>query len=137
MVLWREYPKGECNAAHGGSYTAGPMFLSTLRSFNSNFGIVAVLGYLGLFVASFLLMFLFPLGALALVFVGIFGLVVVVPLSAGAQALERAMNRRRLAAGSCPMCEAGSVRALPEEAGGWECPGCGTAWTVEGSVVPS
>ncbi len=133
MVLRGEYPKGECNGAGGWSYTARPMFLSTLRTFNAHFGIVAVLGYLGLFVMAFVLMFLFPLGALVLVFVGIFGLAIVVPAAAGAQALERSMNRRRLAAGSCPRCGATLDSTAAEGGVPQVCGGCGASWTPAGT----
>ncbi|MDA0803143.1 MAG: hypothetical protein O2819_05245 [Planctomycetota bacterium] len=112
------------------------MFLNALRSFNSNFGVVALLAYVALFCLAFVLMFLFPLGSLVLVFLGIFGLAVVVPAAALAQALERALSRKRLALGQCPLCGAEVlVRGVTSARPGTTCVSCGSEWMSDGSTL--
>ncbi len=94
-----------------------------------------VLGiYVLSFIAAFACMFFFPPGALALVLIGVLGLVV---FRAGGAVLgwaERRLSRRCLERGTCPLCEQ-EVISTAGEASRWECPRCRTKFSAVGSVV--
>lgn len=122
------------------------VLLPALRWFNSNAAIAAVLGYLGLFGLAFLLMFLFPLGSIVLIFVGLIGLGCVVPVIAAAAATERWLNRRSLNEGRCPYCHAEVLPSAPSApsapsgettaggSNGFGCLGCGREFGQDGSA---
>lgn len=80
------------------------MLYRLLCSFNDGFGLVVFFGYLAAFVLAFLLVFLFPPGALALVLLGLVGLVLVWIFFGVSKAIEASLGRRSIDEGTCPEC---------------------------------
>ncbi|MDA1008409.1 MAG: hypothetical protein O2800_05335 [Planctomycetota bacterium] len=108
------------------------MFRPTLHAFNKRFAIAVFIGYIGLFSVSFLLMFVFPIGSLAIVVLAIFGLLIVVPVGAGARAWEEGLNRRVMRRGLCPSCGESTVI---ETSTGVRCLSCGLTHDQRGAIV--
>jgi ribosomal protein L37AE/L43A len=78
--------------------------------------------------------FTFPLGALALVVLGVLSLAFVALGRDVLQALERWMSRGALRAGRCPACRMGPV----DGAGSprvWTCRGCAARFETDGSQM--
>lgn len=117
-------------AAPGGSPTLPAMVLRILRWVNRMYAFAAFGAYALAFVVAFVCVFTFPLGALALVVLGVLSLAFVALGRDALQAMERWISRRWLRSGRCPQCRMGPVhpRGLA-----WACRGCGAAFAADGS----
>lgn len=87
--------------------------------------------YLGLFVLTFALVFVFPPLGLALVFAGLAGLLLVVTVGKILGIVTRSMARALIDRGICPSCS--ERRAVPF--GDQPCPVCGQAWSSRGCAL--
>jgi hypothetical protein len=85
------------------------MVLRILRFVNRAYAFAAFAIYLVAFVIASICVFTFPLGALALVVLGVLSLAFVALGRDVLQALERWMSRGALRAGRCPACRMGPV----------------------------
>jgi ribosomal protein L37AE/L43A len=105
--------------------------LRILRFVNRAYPFV-VFGVYGLaFLVAFVCVFTFPLGALALVLIGVLSLAVVALGADSLKGLERALSRQALRQGRCPACRLGPVhRAAPQ---GWCCRSCSVRFESDGS----
>lgn len=109
------------------------MFYRILCSFNDDFGLFVFFLYLAAFALAFVLIFVFPPGALALVLLGLLGLVGVWVVVGCSRMLERSICRRQLDAGRCPFCSGAFL--VPGDAGQLEhvqCPQCSQAFEPDG-----
>ncbi len=110
------------------------MVLRILRFVNRAYAFVAFAIYLVAFVIASICVFTFPLGALALVVLGVLSLAFVALGRDVLQALERWMSRGALRAGRCPACRMGPV----DGAGSprvWTCRGCAARFETDGSQM--
>jgi len=110
------------------------MVLRILRFVNRAYAFVAFAIYLVAFVVASICVFTFPLGALALVVLGVLSLAFVALGRDVLQALERWMSRGALRAGRCPACRMGPV----DGAGSprvWTCRGCAARFEADGSQM--
>jgi len=110
------------------------MVLRILRFVNRAYAFVAFAIYLAAFVVASICVFTFPLGALALVVLGVLSLAFVALGRDVLQALERWMSRGALRAGRCPACRMGPV----DGAGSpkvWTCRGCAARFEGDGSQM--
>lgn len=98
------------------------MALHLLRLVNHWFALAAFWGYLAAFALAFTMVIVFfPVGALLLLFIGIFTLPVVVFISLTLGAWERAWSRRWLRVARCPMCRSiASIERVCQDAGSGE-----------------
>ena len=110
------------------------MVLRLLRLVNRLYPWVALGAYMLAFAVAFVCVFTFPLGALALVVMGVLSLAVVAVARDALQAVQRAMQRGWLRGGRCPACRMGPVKA---EAAGWRCRGCAQAYGADGAEAPA
>lgn len=112
------------------------MLLRLLRRFNRGyaFGVFAI--YLVAFGIAFLFIFIFPPATLALLFVSIFGLLVVQGLGFILRAVERRWNRKRLVQGRCPACGAAALAAMPDAPGAVRCGACDARHDASGCWLP-
>ena len=110
------------------------MVLRILRFVNRAYAFVAFAIYLVAFVVASICVFTFPLGALALVVLGVLSLAFVALGRDVLQALERWMSRGALRAGRCAACRMGPVDAAgtPVE---WCCRGCAARFEADGSQM--
>jgi hypothetical protein len=109
------------------------MLYRILCSFNDDFGLCVFFVYLAAFALAFVLIFIFPPGALALVMLGILGFVGIWVVVACSKMLERSICRRQLAAGCCPFCSGELL--VPGDTGQNEhatCSRCGQAFERDG-----
>ena len=90
--------------------------------------------YLTAFVVASICVFTFPLGALALVVLGVLSLAFVALGRDVLQALERWLSRGALRAGRCPACRMGPVEAAGSPVA-WNCRGCSARFEADGSQV--
>ena len=110
------------------------MVLRILRFVNRAYAFAAFAIYLVAFVIASICVFTFPLGALALVVLGVLSLAFVALGRDVLQALERWMSRGALRAGRCPACRMGPV----DGAGSprvWTCRGCAARFETDGSQM--
>ncbi|MHC5002145.1 MAG: hypothetical protein ACYTJ0_03400 [Planctomycetota bacterium] len=90
--------------------------------------------YLGLFLLTLALIFVFPPVALAMVFLGLAGLLPAVVAGKLLAAIVAALARALLGQGTCPGC---ASRRLPEpEAADWQCEQCGRSYDRSGREAP-
>jgi ribosomal protein L37AE/L43A len=106
------------------------MVLRLLRLVNRLYPWVALAAYMLAFAVAFVCVFTFPLGALALVVMGVLSLAVVAVARDGLQAVQRLMQRGWLRRGRCPACRMGPVKA---EGSGWRCRGCAQSFDTDGA----
>jgi len=110
------------------------MVLRILRFVNRAYAFAAFAIYLAAFVVASICVFTFPLGALALVVLGVLSLAFVALGRDVLQALERWMSRGALRAGRCPVCRMGPI----DGAGSprvWTCRGCAARFETDGSQM--
>ena len=110
------------------------MVLRILRFVNRAYAFAAFGLYFAAFVVASICVFTFPLGALALVVLGVLSLAFVALGRDVLQALERWMSRGALRAGRCPACRMGPVDA-GGAAAGWCCRGCAARFEADGSQL--
>ena len=110
------------------------MVLRILRFVNRAYAFVAFAVYLTAFVVASICVFTFPLGALALVVLGVLSLAFVALGRDVLQALERWLSRGALRAGRCPACRMGPVEAAGSPVA-WNCRGCSARFEADGSQV--
>lgn len=101
--------------------------------------------YLLAFVTAFAMVFMLPVGALLLVFVGLMGLIPVVTVAVALRAFERPLARAKLQRGDCPACGEHAIESVSgalESAGAGGaahfCRACGTGFSQRGEdmVLP-
>ena len=83
------------------------MLYRVVCSFNDVFGLVVFGLYILAFLLAFVMLFLFPPGALLLVLIGISGFVGVWAVMLLGRALERLLARGPIRSGGCPNCGGG------------------------------
>lgn len=110
------------------------MVLRILRFVNRAYAFAAFAIYLAAFVVASICVFTFPLGALALVVLGVLSLAFVALGRDVLQALERWMSRGALRAGRCPACRMGPVDATGSPVT-WCCRGCAAQFESDGSQL--
>lgn len=110
------------------------MVLRILRFVNRAYAFVAFAIYLAAFVVASICVFTFPLGALALVVLGVLSLAFVALGRDVLQALERWLARGALRAGRCPACRMGPVDAAGTPVV-WCCRGCAARFEADGSQM--
>ena len=110
------------------------MVLRILRFVNRAYAFVAFAIYLVAFVVASICVFTFPLGALALVVLGVLSLAFVALGRDVLQALERWMSRGALRAGRCPACRMGPVDAAGTPVVSC-CRGCAARFEADGSQM--
>jgi hypothetical protein len=81
------------------------MIYRLLCRFNDLFGLLVFGVYLAAFMLAFVLVFLFPPGALLLVLLGLTGFVLVWAVMMVSRGLERSLARASIRKGLCPTCE--------------------------------
>ena len=111
------------------------MIYRILCRFNDLFALLVFGAYLVAFVLAFVMVFLFPPGALLLVLLGVAGFVAVWAMVLISRGIERAVARAGLGAGRCPTCGGGVEReSAPDPTVPGEpdtilvCPACAGAW---------
>ena len=114
------------------------MLYRLLAKFNDDFGLFVFFLYLAAFLLAFLMVFIFPPGALALMLLGLVGFVGVWLVVVVMRTFERALARKALGKGRCPSCshEEGMVVTPSIE---WDsvvlCGGCGQHFESGGRRV--
>jgi len=109
------------------------MLYRILCSFNDDFGLFVFFTYLAAFCLAFVLVFVFPPGALALVLLGLFGIIGIWILVSCSRSLERSLGRKLLIGGNCPVCAGGLQE--PESLDGLVhriCSDCGQGFESDG-----
>ncbi|MDG2031941.1 MAG: hypothetical protein P8J45_13150 [Phycisphaerales bacterium] len=91
------------------------MIYRYLCRFNDLFGLLVFGVYLAAFMLAFVMVFLFPPGALLLVMLGLAGFVLVWVVMMITRGLERSMARTRIQKGLCPTCEGDLVTSPAPE----------------------
>ena len=115
------------------------MIYRLLAKFNDDFGLFVFFLYLAAFLLAFLMVFIFPPGALALMLLGLVGFVVVWLIVVVMRTFERLLALKALAKDRCPCCahhEGMTVTPSSE----WDsvvlCGGCGQHFESGGRRVP-
>lgn len=88
------------------------MLYRLFSRFNDDFGLLVFVVYLLAFALAFVLIFIFPPGALVLVLLGLAGFVVIWMVLLLTRAGERSIARKHIRRGACPLC-GGSTAAVP------------------------
>ena len=104
------------------------MIYRLLAKFNDDFGLFVFFLYLAAFVLAFLMVFIFPPGALALMLLGLIGFVGIWGVVMVMRFFERILARKALEQNRCPCCsEAEGLSLTPSSE--WDsvvlCGGCG------------
>ena len=115
------------------------MIYRLLAKFNDDFGLFVFFLYLAAFVLAFLMVFIFPPGALALMLLGLVGFVGVWLIVVVMRFFERILARKSLDQDRCPCCskmEGFSITPSSE----WDsvvlCAGCGQHFESGGRRIP-
>jgi hypothetical protein len=103
-----------------------------LHAINDGYPLAVFWLYVGLFFLAFSLIFVFPPGALLLVFASLAGLGVAVVVGGILRGAERVLARSILRRGSCPHCTETDIGSPGVEA--WECGNCGAAFSLAGTL---
>jgi len=101
---------------------------------NRAYAFVAFGLYMLAFGVAFLCVFTFPLGALALVILGVLSLAFVALGRDTLQAIERWLSRRSMQQGRCPACRMGPMISDVMH-GAWRCGGCLVCFESDGSEL--
>lgn len=88
------------------------MLYRLFSRFNDDVGLLVFVVYLIAFALAFVLVFIFPPGALVLVFLGLVGFVGIWAILLVTRASERSLARKHIRGGSCPVC-GGSTAMVP------------------------
>ena len=91
------------------------MLYRLLCRFNDLFGLLVFGGYIAAFMLAFVMVFLFPPGALLLVLLGLAGFVLIWVVMTVSRGIERSLARSCIQKGLCPTCE-GAVVGSPAPA---------------------
>jgi ribosomal protein L37AE/L43A len=103
-----------------------------LRAVNRGYSIAVLWTYVAAFFIGWAFVFVFPQITLALVFLGLLGLVGAVIGARVLAFLQEVVARGSLAAGSCPGCGA-AIEHPADEPGAWSCSACGGAYSARGA----
>ena len=108
------------------------MIYRLIAKFNDDFGLFVFFLYLAAFILAFLMVFIFPPGALALMLLGLIGFVGVWVIVVIMRFFERILARKALDADRCPSCSVISGLVVTPS-GEWDsvvcCEGCGGVCT--------
>ena len=115
------------------------MIYRLLAKFNDDFALFVFFLYLAAFVLAFLMVFIFPPGALALMLLGLVGFVGVWVIVGVMRFFERILARKSLSQDRCPCCShAEGFSLTPSEE--WDsvvlCGGCGQHFESGGRRIP-
>lgn len=99
------------------------MLYRALRWINQRYALTVFWLFLALFLLACSLIFIFPLGPILLVFLGLGGLGAAVVVGRSLRSVEAALARRALRRGVCPHC--GDAGHGQNEGEAWHCPRCG------------
>ncbi|MSQ90716.1 MAG: hypothetical protein EXS01_04885 [Phycisphaerales bacterium] len=113
------------------------MFHTLIRTIRRFYPGVVFGGYLLAFFLAFVMIFMLPIGSLALVLLGVLGLIPVVIGLWVVRAIERPLALGKLRRGICPVCGLPTIE--PPLVGGsdsYRCTGCAMRFSARGEEVP-
>ena len=114
------------------------MIYRLLAKFNDDFGLFVFFLYLAAFVLAFLMVFIFPPGALALMLLGLVGFVGVWMIVVIMRFFERILARKALGSDRCPCCSKLSEFVVTPSSE-WDsvvcCGGCGQLFESGGRRI--
>jgi hypothetical protein len=117
--------------ARAGKVHLGMRFYRIIRAVNRAYALTVLWLYIAAFLVAVALMFMYPIGTITLVWVGLVGIVVVVLGGKLLALAQRAVARRALGAGRCPNCGS-SFEGVSREASR-ACEACGCAFLPNGT----
>ena len=103
-----------------------------IRAISHSFGLGVFFLYVALFLGTFSLIFIFPPGALVMVFLGLAGLLAAAIVGWSLRTMEHLFARSLLKQGVCPGC---ANRHLPDRLDDtdWQCEQCGAVFMNSGA----
>ena len=107
------------------------MLYRLVRFMNEWYALSVLWAYLALFLLAFALIFVFPLGPILLLFLGLAGMGVVVVTGRLLRGTQHKLARHALAHGRCPRCESAASSQIGLNQS-WTCPQCGTRFGAHG-----
>ena len=114
------------------------MIYRLLAKFNDDFGLFVFFLYLAAFILAFLMVFIFPPGALALMLLGLIGFVGVWLIVVIMRFFERSLARKALGDDRCPCCTVASALVVTPSTE-WDsvvcCDGCGQLFESGGRRI--
>jgi hypothetical protein len=107
------------------------MLYRVVRVINEWYAISVFWAYLGLFLVAFALVFVFPLGPILLLFLGLAGLGVAIIAGKLLRQMQLSLARHALAQGRCPRCQFAMPQHHPLQES-WTCIHCGSQFGIRG-----
>lgn len=108
-------------------------FYRIIRAVNGVYSLAVLWLYIAAFIVAVLLMFMYPLGTIALVWAGLVGIVLVLLAGKLLAVLQRSVARKALARGRCPNCAATLDREVPADSDLRRCEACGGLFLPTGA----
>jgi len=108
-------------------------FYRIVRAVNRVYSLAVLWLYIAAFVVAVALMFMYPIGTIALVWAGLVGIVLVLVAGKLLALLQRAVARRALARGRCPNCTAALDGEAPTDPELRRCDACGSVFLPTGA----
>lgn len=108
-----------------------------LSAIDQSYGVALFWVYIAAFALAFMMVFVFPPGAIALLFLSLFSLLILIPLSRGLHAIVRLIGRRHLRHGRCPTCgqQVGPMNTDEARNEAWSCHDCGARFMGSGEWI--
>jgi hypothetical protein len=111
----------------------GVRFYRIIRAVNRAYSLAVLWLYIAAFIVAVVLMFMYPIGTIALVWAGLVGIVLVLLAGKSLAVLQRAVARRALARGRCPGCAATLEGESPSDSDLRRCDACGSVFLSTGA----